>query len=105
MSRGSNNDIDDLYTADPAVLDEHWLWGSVRRVRRGITKILSPKPAVVKPKQKVHRRQTNVFGMDDEEEDKEDEKDGSGDDDYPDVIPHPTNRNELDKFNETSKFR
>lgn len=85
-------EINDLAADQDAVQDEHWLWGSVRRVRRGINQMLSAKPEAVKAKRKVFRRQAN--NPDDDGFD--DDKDGSGEngEDY----------EEEQNFNETGEF-
>lgn len=101
------NDVDDLFAADPAVLDENWLWGSVRRVRRSINQLLNSKPAAtaVKSKQKLHKRQPSpVTSVDDEFDELDNEKDGSGDYTDSESYPLSTHRNEIDNFKDSCKF-
>lgn len=66
-------DVNDLLTADPIVEDEHWLWGSVRRVRRGIHSLLQYKSEVAKPHQRKRLRR---------QYDNNDDIETSGDDEF-----------------------
>lgn len=49
-----DSDVHDLLFDDPAIQDEHWLWDSVKRIRRSIDQLLGTQKPVTKRQRKRH---------------------------------------------------